>query len=383
MSIRVLHFASGDAWGGAERVIETLVRSMQSNAEVACLLLNEGRLADVIRDMGIAVVVIPERGMSLRNLAREVRTALRRLRFDVIHCHRDKELLLALIARRGSTTPVVITVHGLAPSAQLSLLQVVRTWGILLLARCFGVGFAAVSRELADRLGRWPLAVRAVEIPNPMPSVGSGEGMPDLRMRFGWDPGRPLVGFIGRLETVKGPDLFLEIARRGSARFGWVVVGSGSMEKTLADRCQAEGLGDRVRFLGSVPEAAPLLRQLDALAMTSRHEGTPMALLEAAVCEVPVVAFGVGGIPALLEHAPSSWCVPPGDLDAFARALDGLLESPESARRAAAAWAASIRPRYAQGAVRDAYLALYARCAGSRSVPAERRPTRDLPGAHP
>ncbi len=368
MKIRVLHLASGDVWAGAERVIETLVRSMQSDVDVSCVLLNEGRLAEVVREMGIPVRVIPESRMSPVGLAREIRRFVRRDAIDAIHCHRDKELLLSLGARCGTAIPVVLTVHGLAPREQMSLLQFGRTWGILLLGRCFGVGFAAVSRELMDRLGRWPLAVRAVEIPNPMPSVGTGEGMPDLRTRFGWDSGRPLVGFIGRLETVKGPDLFLEIARRGSARFGWVIVGSGSMEKELAARCQAEGLGERVRFLGSVPEAAPLLRQMDALAMTSRHEGTPMALLEAAACEVPVVAFGVGGIPALLEHAPREWCIPPGDVDAFARALDGLLESPESSRRAAQEWAASIRPRYAQGAVRDAYLALYARGIGAKGT---------------
>lgn len=381
MTVRVLHFASGDGWGGAERVIETLVSATREACAVRAVLLNEGRLAEVLRAQGVPVTVIRESGRSFGALLREVRAELGREPCDVIHCHRYKELLLAVVTAPHHRLPIVVTIHGLEPSRQLTLRQIAQIWGSLLLARCFGVGFAAVSRELADRLARWPLAVRAVEIPNPMPSVGSGEGMPDLRMRFGWDAGRPLIGFIGRLETVKGPDLFLEIARRGSARFGWVVVGSGSMEKTLADRCRAEGLGDRVRFLGSVPEAAPLLRQLEALAMTSRHEGTPMALLEAAVCEVPVVAFGVGGIPALLEHAPSAWCVPPGDVDAFARALDGLLDAPESARRAAAAWAASIRPRYAQEAVRDAYLALYA--CGAGSVPADRNATRDQPGAHP
>lgn len=369
VKIRILHFASGDAWGGAERVIETLVSATLEACEIRAVLLNDGRLAEVLRGQGVPVTVILESGRSFGALCREVRKAVARSSCDVIHCHRYKELLLAVVTAPFHRLPIVVTIHGLEPRNQLRLRQFFQIWGTLLLARWLGVGFAAVSRELADRLARWPLAVRAVEIPNPMPLVGTGEGMPDLRTRFGWDSGRPLVGFIGRLETVKGPDLFLEIAQRGSARFGWVVVGSGSMEKELAARCQAEGLGERVRFLGSVPEAAPLLRQLDALAMTSRHEGTPMALLEAAACEVPVIAFGVGGIPALLEYAPRTWCVPPGDVDAFARALDGLLESPESSRRAAQEWAASIRPRYAQDAVRDAYLALYARGLGAKGTP--------------
>ncbi|MFO0687470.1 MAG: glycosyltransferase family 4 protein [Myxococcota bacterium] len=381
MKLRVLHCASGDGWGGAERVIETLVSATRTACDVRAVLLNEGRLAEVLRGLDVPVTVIPEAGRSFASLLRAVADELRRSPCDVIHCHRYKELLLATLTAPLHRRPIVVTIHGLEPSHQLTPSQIVRIWGSLLLARAFGVGFASVSRELADRLARWPLSVRATEIPNPMPTVGSGAGLPDLRSRFGWPPERPLVGFIGRLETVKGPDLFLEIARRGSPRFGWVVVGSGSMEKELEQRCRAEGLGERVGFLGAVPEAAPLLRQLDALAMTSRHEGTPMALLEAAACEVPVIAFAVGGIPALLDRAPRAWCVAPGDLDAFARALDGLLEDPSASRRAAAAWAESIRPRYAQSAVRDAYLALYARGLGGSHSAGSLAVQGDHPGA--
>ena len=144
------------------------------------------------------------------------------------------------------------------------------------------------------------------------------------------------------------------------------------MEKELRERCEAEGLSERLRFLGMVPDAAPLLRQLDVLAMTSRHEGTPMALLEAAACDVPVVAFGVGGIPPLLEQAPKAWSVAPGDVDAFAGVLRALIQDLEGARRDARSWAAAIRPRYDQSAVLDAYLELYARRGSGLSGEASR-----------
>ncbi len=373
MTIRVLHFASGDGWGGAERVIETLMRTTHPLLEVEALLLNEGRLADVLRSMGIRVQVVPEVGRSFWGLMRDVRTPLLRSGFDVVHCHRYKELMLTVLSMGFRSRPIVVTVHGLEPRDQLTLRQFVRIWGSVVLARLRGVSFAAVSRELTSRLSQWPLSVQAAHIPNPMPNVGSGDGLPDLRKQFGWDRDRPLVGFIGRLEHVKGPDLFLDIARLGPDQLGYVIVGTGSMEKELRERCEAEGLSERLRFLGMVPDAAPFLRQLDVLAMTSRHEGTPMALLEAAACEVPVVAFGVGGIPPLLEQAPTSWSVASGDVEAFAGVLRALIQDLEGARRAAKVWAASIRPRYDQSAVIHAYLELYARCISGRTgeVPRE------------
>lgn len=84
-----------------------------------------------------------------------------------------------------------------------------------------------------------------------------------------------------------------------------------------------------------------------------------MVLLEAAECGVPVVAFEVGGIPSLLEHAPREWRVAAGDVQAFSKALRTILEDLPGARAAARIWSESIRSSYAREAVRDRYLQLY------------------------
>ncbi|MEZ4330523.1 MAG: glycosyltransferase family 4 protein [Myxococcota bacterium] len=359
MNLRVLHFASGDGWGGAERVIETLVRSTRHHVEVEALLLNHGALEEALHALDVPVAILPETNCSFLALRRAVRRFLAQERFDVIHCHRYKELLLALLCTQPDRSRIVLTVHGLQPFRQLSWRDFVPLWGSLLAARWRGVAFVAVSQELAERLARAPLCARVDLIPNPIPAIGQGEALPDLRARFGWSADRPIVGFFGRLEHVKGPDLFLEIARHGPPQAGWVVVGWGSMGEAMKARSEALGLSDRVGFLGMVPEAAPLLRQLDVLAMTSRHEGTPMALLESAECAVPVVAFDVGGIPKLLEDAPRTWRVEEANVHAFAAALAHVLGDLPAARAAARVWSESIRAHYAQEVVRDRYLALY------------------------
>lgn len=359
MTLRILHFASGDGWGGAERVIETLVRSTLGHAEIETLLLNQGALAQVLRALGVPVHVIPETDRSFASLWREVRRFMRQRRFDVVHCHRYKELLLAALCVPAGKARIIVTVHGLQPRTQLPLRDVVTTWGSLLLARLRGARFVAVSEELAERLEAFPLLARVARIPNPIPAIGAGESLPNLRARFNWSADRPIVGFLGRLEHVKGPDLFLEVARCGPREAGYVVVGWGSMGGELEALCASEGLAERLKFLGTLAEAAPLLRQIDVLAMTSRHEGTPMVLLEAAECGVPVVAFEAGGIPSLLEHAPREWRVAAGDVQAFSKALRTILEDLPGARAAARIWSESIRSSYAREAVRDRYLQLY------------------------
>ena len=90
---RVLHMASGDGWGGAERVLQVLVKSSLESgaAAIDCLLLNEGTLADVLRRMGARVYVIEESTRSFPALARDVRTWVRAREFDVVHCHPGDE----------------------------------------------------------------------------------------------------------------------------------------------------------------------------------------------------------------------------------------------------------------------------------------------------
>jgi glycosyltransferase involved in cell wall biosynthesis len=88
---------------------------------------------------------------------------------------------------------------------------------------------------------------------------------------------------------------------------------------------------------GSRDNAAALMPAFDVLVLSSRTEGTPMAILEAMSAGVPVVAFAVGGIPQVLG-AGSGWLVPPGDIAGLRSAIgDALADPAEATRRAARA----------------------------------------------
>jgi glycosyltransferase involved in cell wall biosynthesis len=198
-----------------------------------------------------------------------------------------------------------------------------------------------------------------VHVPNPISPPRSLASVPDLRARQGWPAERALVGFVGRLETVKGPDRLLEVAQRGPRDAAFVLIGGGSLADALARRIAAEDLGARVALLGEVPDAAPYFAQLDALAMTSRHEGLPMVLLEAAAAGVPVVAYDVGGVREVLDGGPAARRIPDGDAAAFSAALAAMLADRPASRAAAAAWAAGVRARFGAARASAAYLALY------------------------
>jgi glycosyltransferase involved in cell wall biosynthesis len=130
---------------------------------------------------------------------------------------------------------------------------------------------------------------------------------------------RPRVVFLGRLDPVKRPWLFVELARRvPEAEF--LVLGQQHVSGW-----QPNGLPANVRLLGHVEgeEKRLLLASAAALVNTSQHEGLPVSFLESLACGTPIVSshdpegtvsrFGV-----LVEHRN-------GDgLDAVAAFEDGL-----------------------------------------------------------
>lgn len=129
----------------------------------------------------------------------------------------------------------------------------------------------------------------------------------------------------------KGPDLFIEIARRvcnvhPEARFFWL--GSfrpdGYSRQTLDEKIQAANLAQNVFFLGNVSNPAYLMSRIRCVLLTSRDDPMPKILMEALALGQEIVAFDVGGVRELLGGLGT--LVPPGDEEAFAEALIAAID---------------------------------------------------------
>ncbi|MBX6746666.1 MAG: glycosyltransferase family 4 protein [Acetobacteraceae bacterium] len=101
----------------------------------------------------------------------------------------------------------------------------------------------------------------------------------------------------------------------------------------------------------------------DIAVLPSRHEGFPVAPLEAMACGLPLVAAATPGLPKILEggKAAGGILVPVGDAPALAAALGRLIDDPPLMRRMGAAAGARIRAHFALGAVGRSLDALLAR----------------------
>jgi glycosyltransferase involved in cell wall biosynthesis len=93
--------------------------------------------------------------------------------------------------------------------------------------------------------------------------------------------------------------------------------------------------GDGVEIIGRIPRQAmpDEYRRGDLFVLPTLSDNTPVTLMEAMACGLPVVATAVGGIPELVVPGATGRLVPPGDVSALAAAIEGLLADRETRRR--------------------------------------------------
>jgi glycosyltransferase involved in cell wall biosynthesis len=158
----------------------------------------------------------------------------------------------------------------------------------------------------------------------------ANESEKDLgRKRLGIPLDAFVIGGVGRLVAQKNFALFLEVAARvlaGHPSVLFVIAGTGPQEGALKEKAASLGISHRVRFLGHVRDRLALYHAFDALLMPSDFEGTPMVLLEAMSCGLPVVASAVDGIAEVCTNGHDARLLPPGYVAGFAEALEGMLQ---------------------------------------------------------
>lgn len=201
------------------------------------------------------------------------------------------------------------------------------------------------AQQLIRYYGADPDRVRTVN-PGVNLSVfrpGRSSARAAVRERLGIAPDAVVLMFAGRVQPLKGPDVFLKAAARLAAdvpslrdRLVVVMVGgpSGSASRADPDRMRqlaaTLGIGDIVRFEPPCPqgELADWYRAATLVLAPSHSESFGLVALEAQACGTPVVAAAAGGLCTAVRDGYSGVLVDGHDPASWAGAVRSLLSAP-------------------------------------------------------
>ena len=259
---------------------------------------------------------------------------------DIVHTHSSKAGILGRVAAKITFVPNIIhTPHGhvfyghFAPFASKMFL-----WIEKLFSRFTDRIVALTDGEKNDyeKLSVCPseklLKIHSgVDVAQYMQPNGN---MVEKKRSLGLDQNEAVIGFVGWLLPIKGPNYLLkamDYVWHEHPETSLILVGKGDLDVDLRAEALRKNANGKVKFLGWREDVDEIMPVFDMLVLPSLNEGMGRVLVEAMAAGKPVVASRVGGIPDLVRHGETGYLVPPADVEALADGIKKLLDDPEKA----------------------------------------------------
>jgi len=358
--VRVVHVIQNIHYGGMEKLLTDIVQHIdKTRFDLHVLALQY--LGRYSRDIAGHATLHLGPKMSRLSMLRPAALAacIAKLQPDIVHTHSGVWYKAARAARLAGVPQLVHTEHGVQPENPLPRFLDRRA------ARLTDT-LVAVSQPLrTDMVKRLRLPEsRIVVIRNGVDTQAFHPRTPSgaVYRALGLQPDQPIVGSIGRLESVKGYDVVIEafgqLCRRRRDRPVLVIAGEGSVRPELETLIARLGLRDRVFLLGWRDDALDLYAHFRCFVLGSWSEGTSVSLMEAMSCAVAPVVTAVGGNPDVLGPDLVQQLVPAGDVDALATCIDSTLD-PEAARCIGQKARRRVETNFGLGGMVRAYESIY------------------------
>jgi UDP-glucose:(heptosyl)LPS alpha-1,3-glucosyltransferase len=358
-----------DASGGAERFVQNAIAALRSQG--AALTVVTRRWPD---HDGSAIVLDPFHVGSLWrdvSFARAVCAELSRRRFDLVQSH--ERIACCDVYRAGDGVHACWLEQRARVQGPLGrfatrwsphhryLLAAERALFTHPRLRAVICNSEMVKREIAQRFGtpgeKLVLIRNAVDTEVFHPGLREAQRAA-VRQQLGLPEGANVVLHVGSGFERKGVGTLLEaIARAGSPRFA-VIVGKDKRLRDHVAQARRLGLGERVRFVGSVSDVRPYYAAADCFVLATLYDPFPNAALEAMACGLPVVTTPTCGAAEIVREGESGFVRDALDVTGIAAVLDRL--DPDTSRRIGLAAADAVRSLTPQAMARQ-YIDLYER----------------------
>ena len=368
--MRVLHLLSSTGYHGAENMAAELIRQLSAqgvNNHLGVFRSSDRSNLDILSVTQGHI----ENGTVYDCRGRlDIRTvfALRKYivnhDIDIIHSHKYKTNLYALLANIGLRKKLFSTCHNWLGD---SLAMRFYAWLDKRILRNFDM-IVGVSNEIRDELKKHVPHDKIMKVGNGIDIqkykklVGKNEAKRKLHI-----DNKQVIGFVGRLSPEKGIGyLFRAVSNliNEGQDVCAMIVGDGEQAGALGEEARALQMADRVIFTGNRNDTPMLYAAMDVFVLPSLQEAFPMVILEAMACGVPVVATRVGDVAEIIEPNTSGLLVEARDVTALQNAIKEVLTHKDAAAHMSEAARTRTEQKFSSVAMAKQYYSLYQRVMG-------------------
>ncbi|WNZ27354.1 glycosyltransferase family 4 protein [Leptolyngbya sp. NK1-12] len=319
---RLLVYTDSLGIGGAEISLRHLVSNLSSDIQVAVAGVDQSVVQAIAARCSPTAQptqhILPQQGVGAWLGHRQL---FQHWRPDIIHFNLCTPWAGAIGLSAALTLPDVRVVRvDQLPLRTTDALTLWRTRALCLRVDAHVAVGETSARRMEDfyALGRQSV----IAIPNGVPDVNLpiASGNPSAQ--------KLIVGSVGRLDAMKGHDILLRAVAQVEGVQA-VILGEGEQRFALEQLANELGIQDRVELPGWVMDPRAYLPKFDAVALPSRSEGFPLAMVEAMLAARPVIATRVGSMPEAVIDQQTGILIEKDDVAGLAQALTYLRDQPE------------------------------------------------------
>ncbi|MCB9800530.1 MAG: glycosyltransferase [Candidatus Omnitrophica bacterium] len=342
----VLHIITRMTRGGAQENTRATLQGLRRAGYEPVLITGaswsaEGEILSQALEEGLEIIILPELIREL-NWRRDLMAFFKlyrflgRQKFMIVHTHMSKAGLLGRWAAWLRRVPYIVhTPHGHVFHSYFSpVKEKLFLWLERRTARITNCLIALTDICLKEHL---ELKVGRDEQWSVIPSGVNPESFKVLnssivrkrREELDIPSGAFVIGFVGRLEPIKGPVFLIEAAPAilaAVSKAHFLFVGDGSLKSGLEERVQSLDIQQHVTFLGDRQDVSAWMSLMDVVVVPSLNEGMGRVIVESGLLHRPVVASNVGGIPNLIRHNRTGFMAEPKNIDQIAESVTRILK---------------------------------------------------------
>ncbi len=341
---KILHTTCHTGWGGLEKRIFNESVWMREKGHSIIIAAPKGTpLFLKAKDAGFQVYPIAFKRLTIVKDYRFLKRICYNENPDIINTHGNKDSKLALFAAKKANVPCRILSRHISAHVRNSLYNR-RLYKKLCHYIFTTADYTTHHLKRVFKLKDMQIFSMPSGIIEPATLMEKDEARIALATSLGLEPDTRFIGFVGRVSKDKGIDTLLHAfknIRHKLPGYKVALVGDGTKEyikhlKILAKKLQIEKY---IHFTGFKEDVWPYYRALDCKILPSINikgvpfEGVPQALLEAMICECPVVGSDSGGIVNIINHEKTGLIFKSSDSNDLSNKILQTLQNKDAANQ--------------------------------------------------